>query len=367
MAYNPNYCASIWAHNLTNSLPPHWLLAPKQGASCAVIAEIAQAHDGSLGQAHAYIDCAAQAGADAVKFQTHIADAESTIREPWRVKFSKQDETRFDYWKRMEFTPEQWAGLKAHAEERKLVFLSSPFSGKAVELLRSLNTVAWKVASGELTNLPMIREMARDGKPLMLSTGMSPLPEIDAAAEIVRKANAPFAIFQCTTQYPSPPEAIGLNVLDELRSRFNCAVGLSDHSGTIYPALAASAAHCAEIIEVHLTMSRDMFGPDVAASVTPAELRMICDGVRFIEKMRNSPIDKTSINDGIAALRDVFFKSVVAAQDLTVGTVLTRAHLDLKKPGTGIPAAQLDTVIGKTLRHAVSRDQQLKFEDIQSS
>lgn len=346
---------------------PHWLSAPKHGTACAVIAEIAQAHDGSLGLAHAYIDCAARAGADAVKFQTHIAAAESTANEPWRVKFSRQDETRFAYWKRMEFSPAQWAGLKTHAEERKLVFLSSPFSGEAVELLRRLGMTAWKVASGELTNLPMIREMARDGKPLMLSTGMSPLPEIDAAVEAVRKANAPFAVFQCTTQYPSPPEAIGLNVLDELRSRYDCAVGLSDHSGTIYPALAACAAHRAEVIEVHLTMSRDMFGPDVAASVTPVELRMICDGVRFIEKMRGSPIDKANVNGDVAALRDMFFKSVVAAQDLPAGTVLTRAHLDLKKPGNGIPAAQLDAVIGKTLRHAISRDGQLKFEDIQSS
>lgn len=351
---------------MTNSSSPHWLSLPKQGAACAVIAEIAQAHDGSLGQAHAYIDCAASAGADAVKFQTHIADAESTVHEPWRVKFSKQDETRFDYWKRMEFTPEQWAGLKIHAEEKKLIFLSSPFSGKAVELLRSLKMVTWKVASGELTNLPMIREMAHDGKPLMLSTGMSPLSEIDAAVEVVRNANVPFAIFQCTTQYPSPPEAIGLNVLDELRSRYDCAVGLSDHSGTIYPALAASAAHRVEIIEVHLTMSRDMFGPDVAASVTPAELQTICDGIRFIEKMRSSPIDKANISGDAAALRDIFFKSVVAAQDLPAGTVLTRAHLDLKKPGNGIPAAQIDAVIGKTLRNAISRDRQLKFEDIQS-
>jgi N-acetylneuraminate synthase len=114
-------------------------------------------------------------------------------------------------------------------------------------------------------------------------------------------------------------------------------------------------------------MSRDMFGPDVAASVTPAELRLICDGVRFIEKIQNSPIDKASINGDVAALRDIFFKSVVAAQDLPAGTVLTRAHLDLKKPGNGIPAAQLDAVIGKTLRHAIPRDIQLKFEDIQSS
>jgi N,N'-diacetyllegionaminate synthase len=341
-------------------------MSPQQGAACAVIAEIAQAHDGSLGQAHAYIDCAAAAGADAVKFQTHIAAAESTAHEPWRVKFSRQDATRFDYWKRMEFTAEQWAGLKAHADERKLVFLSSPFSGEAVELLRKLGMPAWKVASGELTNLPMIGEMARDGRPLMLSTGMSPLAEIDAAVAVVNAANVPFAIFQCTTQYPSPPEAIGLNVLSELRARFDCAVGLSDHSGTIYPALAACAEHRVEIVEVHLTMSRQMFGPDVAAPVTPSELRMICDGVRFIERMRYAPLDKTNVDGSIAAMRDIFFKSVVAAHDLAAGTVLMREHLGLKKPGNGIPAAQLQSVIGKTLRTGVGRDEPLKFEDFQS-
>lgn len=344
----------------------NWLMSPRQGAACAVIAEIAQAHDGSLGQAHAYIDCAAEAGADAVKFQTHIAAAESTAHEPWRVKFSKQDATRFDYWRRMEFTAEQWAGLKAHADEKKLVFLSSPFSGEAVELLRKLGVAAWKIASGELTNLPMISEMARDGRPVMLSTGMSPLPEIDAAVSIVNAARAPFAIFQCTTQYPSPPEAIGLNVLDELRERFNCAVGLSDHSGTIYPTLAACAAHHVEIIEVHLTMSRQMFGPDVAASVTPSELRTICDGVRFIERMRYAPLDKTRVDGNVAAMREIFFKSVVAARDLHAGTVLSLAHLSLKKPGNGIPAAQLNSLVGMMLQRPVRQDEQLKFEDVQT-
>jgi N,N'-diacetyllegionaminate synthase len=355
-----------WIINLTEQPNTNWLASPLQGTACAVIAEIAQAHDGSLGQAHAYIDCAAQAGADAVKFQTHIAAAESTAHEPWRVKFSKQDTTRFDYWRRMEFTPEQWAGLKAHADDKRLVFLSSPFSGEAVELLRKLGMVAWKVASGELTNLPMIAEMAKDRRPLMLSTGMSPLSEIEAAVSVVKAAKAPFAIFQCTTQYPSPPEAIGLNVLDELRSSFGCAVGLSDHSGTIFPALAASAAHCVEIIEVHLTMSRQMFGPDVVASVTPSELRTICEGVRFIERMRKAPLDKDRVEGNVAAMREIFFKSVVAAHDLATGTVLTLADLSLKKPGNGIPAAKLHSLVGMTLRNPIKRDEALKPEDFQN-
>lgn len=349
---------------MTDTPLPHWLLKPEQGSVCAVIAEIAQAHDGSLGQAHAYIDCAAATGAHAIKFQTHIATAESTAREPWRVKFSKQDETRFDYWKRMEFTSEQWAGLKTHAEEKKLIFLSSPFSFEALDLLRKLNIAAWKVASGELTNLPMIAEMAKDGRPIMLSTGMSPFSEIEQAVKTIKTKESRFAIFQCTTQYPSPPEAIGLNVLDELREKFQCAVGLSDHSGTIYPSLAASAAHRIEILEVHLTMSREMFGPDVAASVTPQELRQITQGIRFIEKMRASPLDKTMVDGRVEGMRDIFFKSVVAARNLPKGTRLAREHLSLKKPGSGIPAAQLNALLGKTLLRAVVADEQLKFEDI---
>jgi N,N'-diacetyllegionaminate synthase len=342
----------------------HWLTQPTPAAPATLIAEVAQAHDGSLGMAHAFIDAAATAGVDAVKFQTHIAAEESTASEPWRVKFSKQDATRYDYWKRMEFAPEHWAGLKQHAEDKGLVFLSSAFSHAAVDLLRNLGMTAWKVASGELTNLPLITHMASDGNPVLLSTGMSPHTEIDAAVAIVRAAKAPLAIFQCTTQYPSPPEAIGLNVLDELHTRHACAVGLSDHSGTIFPALAAVAAHKARLIEVHLTLSRDMFGPDVVASLTPQELRQMVEGVRFIERMAANPVSKTATDPRAEPLRKVFFKSVVPLQNLAAGTTLTPAMLGLKKPGTGIPAAELPAVLGRTLKRAVTKDVPLQQEDL---
>lgn len=347
-----------------NSSAAHWILTPQPDASCSIIAEVAQAHDGSLGLAHAFIDAAAAAGVDAIKFQTHIAAEESTASEPWRVKFSKQDETRFDYWKRMEFSAEQWAGLKTHAEEKGLMFLSSAFSHRAVDLLRGLGLAAWKVASGELTNLPLIQHMAKDGKPVMLSTGMSNFAEIDAAVAVVRKAKAPLAIFQCTTQYPSPPEAIGLNILDELRAAHHCAVGLSDHSGTIYPSLAAVAAHKAQLIEVHLTLSRDMFGPDVVASVTPAELKQLVDGVRFVERMQRAPLNKEKLDPATAPMRAIFFKSVVPLADFPAGHRLMRENLGLKKPGTGIPAAQLENVIGRSLARPVKKDIPLQLEDL---
>jgi N,N'-diacetyllegionaminate synthase len=342
----------------------HWVLTPKTEAPATLIAEVAQAHDGSLGMAHAFIDAAAEAGVDAIKFQTHIAAEESTVAEPWRVKFSKQDATRYDYWKRMEFSAEQWAGLKTHAEDKGLLFLSSAFSHAAVDLLRGLGMAAWKVASGELTNLPLIQHMAKDGAPVMLSTGMSPHGEIDAAVAVVRQAKSPLAIFQCTTQYPSPPEAIGLNILDELRERHACAVGLSDHSGTIYPTLAAVAAHKAQLIEVHLTLSRDMFGPDVVASVTTDELKQLVTGVRFIENMARSPISKSAIDPRTEPMRQIFFKSIVPLQDLAQGTTLAAAHLGLKKPGTGIPAADLEKTIGRILKRAVKKDVALREEDL---
>ena len=142
-----------------------------------IIAEVAQAHDGSLGTAHAYVDAVAKAGADVVKFQTHIAAAESTPHEPWRVRFSPRDETRYEYWKRMEFTEKEWLGLRKHALKVGVDFLSSPFSVEALELLERVEVMGWKVASGEVRNLALLNRMAATGLPVFLSTGMSALAE----------------------------------------------------------------------------------------------------------------------------------------------------------------------------------------------
>jgi len=330
---------------------------------CLIIAEVAQAHDGSLGAAHAYIDAIANAGADAVKFQTHIAAAESTPGEPWRVKFSPQDATRYDYWQRMEFTEEQWGGLARHASERGLIFLSSAFSFEAVDLLNRIGAPAWKVGAGETTNLPMIERMARTGKPVILSSGMSTWAELDAAVECVRKHEAPVAALQCTTAYPCPPEKLGLNVIAELRARYSCPVGLSDHSGRIYAGLAAVTLG-ASILEVHVTFSRECFGPDVVASITTSELRQLVEGVRFIEKATANPVDKEKMAAELGELRRMFTKSVVARTNLGAGSILREEDLSLKKPGAGIPAARLLNVIGRQLRVAVKADQMIRESDL---
>lgn len=331
--------------------------------NCLVIGEVAQAHDGSLGTAHAFIDAIAAAGANAVKFQTHIAAAESTPGEPWRVRFSPRNETRYEYWKRMEFTEEEWAGLKSHADERGLLFLSSPFSVEAARLLDRLGMKAWKVASGEVSNPVLLDFLLATGKPVLMSTGMSPLAEIDAVARRVMERGVPLGVLQCTTAYPCPPEKIGLNLIPFFRERYGCSVGLSDHSGTIYPGLAAMALG-AEVLEVHVTLSREAFGPDVPASLTTPELRQLVDGVRFLEKAMASPVDKDGMATEMEPLRRMFTKSVVAREDLPEGTILSEQHLTVKKPGGGIPASRMTDLIGLRLRRTVRADEPLRFEDL---
>jgi len=329
---------------------------------CLIIAEIAQAHDGSLGTAHAYIDAAAKAGADSIKFQTHIADAESTLADQWRVKFSFQDDTRFDYWKRMEFSAEQWAGLKKHADEKGLIFLSSPFSIEAVELLENIGMEAWKIASGEISNTPMLNRIMETGKPIIISSGMSDIEELDKLFTKIKAKNIPLGILQCTTAYPTPPEKVGLNVMQEFKKRYDCPTGLSDHSGTIFAGMAAAALGM-DILELHITFSRQMFGPDVVASITTEELRLLVDGIRFIEKMNANPVMKDEAANDTKPMRKLFTKSIVAKNDLGAGIVINESHLAYKKPGTGIPAEKYLEIIGKKLKHPVGYNHFFTEED----
>jgi N,N'-diacetyllegionaminate synthase len=342
-------------------LPPRSLQLAN--GRCLVLAEVAQAHDGSLGLAHAYIDAVAATGADGVKFQTHIAAAESTPHEPWRVRFSRQDDTRYAYWQRMEFTQPQWEGLRAHAEARGLHFVSSPFSLEAVELLSRVGVAAWKIPSGEVTNPALLDAVIRTGEPVLLSTGMSPLEEIDDAVARVREAGRLMAVLQCTSAYPCPPEDVGLNLIGELKTRYGCPTGLSDHSGTIYPSLAAAAVG-AQVIEVHVTLSREMYGPDVTASVTTAELRQLVDGIGFIGRMLASPVDKDAAAARLAPMRQLFMKSVVAKVDLPAGAVLREEHLAVRKPGSGIAPDRLPELVGGRLVRSLTAGELLQVGDV---
>ena len=178
--------------------------------SVKIVAEVAQAHDGSLGILHSYIDAAAAAGVDAVKFQVHIAEAESSPREPFRVPFSLVDQTRYAYWKRMSFTPEQWAGVKEHCERVGVEFLASPFSVQAARLLEGLGVRRYKIASGEVDDFLMLDFVGRTGKDLWISTGMSSYAEIDATMSFLRPFGNKVVLLQCATVYPASPEHLGL-------------------------------------------------------------------------------------------------------------------------------------------------------------
>jgi N-acetylneuraminate synthase len=331
---------------------------------CLIIGEVALTHDGSLGLAHAFIDAIASAGADAVKFQTHIAAAESTPSEPFRVAFSRQDASRYDYWKRMEFTTDGWRGLADHCRDRGVLFISSPFSIEAVDLLEEVGQPLWKIASGEVSNSALLDRVLETGAPVVLSSGMSPLTETDAAVARVKARGVAVGVLQCTTAYPCPPEKIGLNLVPFYRARYDCWVGLSDHSGTVYPGLAGAAIGL-DLLEVHVALSREMFGPDVVASITTAELGQLVEGVRFIERMRAHPLDKDESARDTSSLRRLFTRSIVARTAIPSGTILTREHLSIKKPGTGLPPDRIDDVVGRRLVRSVASDELLRPEDVE--
>ena len=265
----------------------------------------------------------------------------------------------------MEFTEPQWQELRRHAVERDLLFLSSPFSIEALEMLQRVGVSAWKVASGEVSNLPLLDRMLETGLPMLLSSGMSPLSELDAAVDRVKHRGNPLVVLQCTSAYPCPPEQTGLQLIPEFAQRYDCAIGLSDHSGTVYPGLAAATLGIG-VLEVHVTLSREMFGPDVAASVTSAELRQLVDGVRFIERMLFAAPNKDVLARETASLRSAFTKSVVARMDLAAGTRLDDAHLAMKKAGGGgVPVLRMSEVVGRRLRRDVRADEVVLDSDVE--
>ncbi len=328
----------------------------KNDARVFIITEIGQAHDGSLGILHSLIEAIAPLDIDAIKFQLHIADAQSSEFEPFRTNFSYVDKTRRDYWRRMEFTAEQWAEVKRHCEDRGKEFLASPFSCAAVDVLEGLGAKRYKIASGEVANFLMLDKIARIGKPMIISTGMSDFDGIGRTIDFLGPINGDLSILQCTTEYPTPAERIGINVISELRKRFGIPVGISDHSGTVFPAIAAVAVG-AEIVETHVTFDKRMFGPDAASSLDPDNLARMVEGVRFIEKAVANPVDKTDAS-AYAEIRRMFGKSLAVARDLEKNHVVAAGDLEAKRPaGKGIPADDFMGVLGrKTVRPKTAFD-----------
>ena len=328
-----------------------------------LIAEIAQAHDGSLGILHSYIDAVAQTGVQAIKFQMHIAEAESSIHEPFRVQFSKEDATRFDYWKRMEFTLEQWQEIKAHCDTVGLDFICSPFSNLAVDWLEIIGVKAYKVGSGEVNNFLLLEKIAQTGKPIIISSGMSNFEELDQTIAFLKSKKVDFSILQCTTAYPTKPEQYGFDVMQELKERYQVPIGFSDHSAKVSTGIAAVALG-AEILEFHVVFHRSMFGPDAIASLTLEETKQLVAAVNDIYIAQNSPVNKNS-NDDFKALKSIFEKSLAINKSLPAGHTLTFADLESKKPkGYGISAADFQQVIGRKLKVDKTQWDFLNDEDL---
>lgn len=331
-----------------------------------IIAEIGQAHDGSLGILHSYIDAVAQTGVDAIKFQTHIAAAESSLHEPFRVKFSYVDKTRYDYWQRMSFGEDEWRGIKAHCDQVGLEFMSSPFSNEAVDLLERIGITRYKVGSGEVSNSLLLERLSQTGKPVILSSGMSSFDELDAAVAFLQGRGTQVAVMQCTTSYPTPAERLGLNVIGELQHRYGLSTGLSDHSGTPFPGIAATALG-AELVEVHVVFDKRMFGPDSRSSLTVDQLSQMVKGIRMIDTSLNYPIDKDDLAP-YKELKEIFEKSLAVNKHLPAGYQLGFEDLEAKKPaGYGIAARNWQQVIGQRLKHPLPQWAFLNAEDLENT
>lgn len=329
------------------------------------IAEIGQAHEGSLGIAHSYIDALSETGVDAIKWQMHIAEAESSEAEPFRVNFSYEDKNRMDYWKRMEFTFEQWLGIKSHCEKLGMEFICSPFSNAAVESLEKLGVKRYKIGSGEVSNFLMLEKIANTGKEVLLSSGMSSFNELDKTIKFLEDKACPISILQCTTAYPTAPESWGLNVIQELKNRYPYRIGFSDHSGDIYAGLAAAALG-AEILEFHAVFDKLIFGPDSKASLTLNQIKSLVQGLNEIKLAANNPVNKSD-NSSFSELKNIFEKSLAVNKDLSKGHIITIDDLEAKKPkGQGINTEVFTKIIGKKLEVNKKAWDFLKEEDIKS-
>ncbi len=327
-----------------------------------IIAVIGNTHEGSVGLAKQFIKAAADCGVDAVKFQTHIFEAESLPSAPNPSYF--KDETRKEYFERTAFTIEQYKVLKDYAEnECKVDFFSSPFSLEAVDFLMEVGVSTFKIPSGEVSNIPLLEHVAKTGKKVILSSGMSSWDELDRAVAVF-KDKEKLTILQCTSEYPCKPENAGLNVMLEIKERYQCKVGFSDHTLGIGVPLTAVVLG-ATLIEKHFTLSKLMYGSDAKNSTEPEEFKHMVDNIRAAELAITSKIDKNEIVKKLGEMKFVFEKSIVSARELKEGHVISEEDLAYKKPGDGIPAKDYKNVIGKKVIKNIAANEKIEFSQIQ--
>lgn len=325
-----------------------------------VIAEIGINHQGSLDVAKHMVRCAVFAGAECVKHQTHFIEDEMT--EHARDIFPPNADVSI--WEVMEqnaMSPDDEIALKNYTEEMGLIYLSTPFSRKAADFLEDIGIHAYKIGSGEADNLPLIRHIASFGKPIIMSTGMQSIDTLRQSVDVLDNADIDYALLECTNLYPSPPEIVSLQGINELRGAFpDAVIGFSDHSIGSEMAL-ASVALGASILERHFTDTRYRKGPDISCSMDPSELAWLIERSREIHTALHNKKERTPAEESVYRFARA---SVVADADLEAGHIITEADIWARRPGNGeIPGYQFDTVVGRTLKHNVSRNTQLQWTD----
>lgn len=327
-----------------------------------IIAEIAQSHDGSLGNALAFIESAANVGLNSVKFQLHIAEEESTHQDKFRIDIFPQDKSRFFYWKRTSFSVDQWVLITEVCKARQIDLIISPFSNKALDLCLRLDVYALKIGSGEFFNLPLVDKCIKSGKRTIISTGMSRWADIDQLFDKYSKYKENISLLHCVTKYPCPLEEVGFNNVQEIKSRYGVKCGLSDHSGDVDIGLLAASMQL-DYYEAHICWSKMMFGPDVSSSLTVSDFQRLSNFNKKVAQVMQK-VSKDKIAEELSDTRTLFSKSLVAASTLEPGTVLTIDEINYKKPGGGLGWQSLGQLLGKQVIRRVEKDQPFKMNDI---
>ena len=329
-----------------------------------VVAEIAQSHDGSLNYVHSFIDEVARAGADVIKFQAHFANDESTKEDSFRTFTSFKKETRFEYWKRMQFSNEEWLEIRKHVKKKKLLFSASVFSTKSIEILNKIGIDIWKIPSGESLDLGLIKEVTKvSNKPLFISTGMNYQKEVDNIYRFMKKKKNNFMLMHCISQYPCEDKNIGINILKDYSKKYNCLIGYSDHSGTLEVPIVALENNI-NAVEVHVTFNKKLFNPDTSSSIDFNELKFLCNYLKKKNKLLKLKVSKNLLAQRVAQNRKLFSKSLALKKDMKKDQVIKIDHIILKKPGTGLSWKNRKKIVGKILVKNKSKNNLLKISDV---
>ncbi|MGD0516141.1 MAG: N-acetylneuraminate synthase [Thermoguttaceae bacterium] len=332
---------------------------------CFIIAEAGVNHNGDLDMALQLVEAARAVGADAVKFQTFRAEKLASalaVKASYQVETTGAAESQLQMLKRLELSPQSHSDLIAHCRGQGIIFLSSPFDEESADFLETLQVPAFKIPSGEIVNIPFLSQVARKGKPIILSTGMATLGEVETAVNTIREAGNPgLVLLHCVSNYPAAPADVNLRAMQTMAKAFQVPVGYSDHVLGNEVAFAAVAMGAC-VVEKHFTLDRNLPGPDHRASLEPDELTALVQGIRTVEKALGDGCKRPAASeaDTAAAAR----KSLVAAKDILAGTVLSLDMIAVKRPGTGLPPSMSDFVLGRKLRRNVAKNSLLTLDDL---